>query len=349
VNTPFTFSFTTDTTLIDTSSNTETGGTVYQTAFVPGAVTIDGMSGAFSTGVSVQVNYPYINFDIAFPGGDFTLIGGLVLPSGYNLLSSIGPATLAQPGLNINLPPFGASFGTVTITSVLDATFSATLSTPTIALAHLPAGNVWTTGIFVINTAPTSSNYSIAFRDDNGNPVLLPFSSGPTSSLSGTLPPLGSAYVEAASAQAALAVGWGLITADPGIVVQALFRDSTNGTYYEAAVPSQQATGEFEMPFDATTFTPSNVPLYTGIAVANTDPSNPATLTCTATDGSGNVIPNGLTVPVIPALGHWSNYLFPALTGLRGTIDCVSTTNVVAIALRFIGTSAFSSLPVILK
>jgi len=140
VNTPFTFSFTTDTTLIDTSSNTETGGTVYQTAFVPGAVTIDGMSGAFSTSVSVQVNYPYINFDIAIPGGDFGLIGGMALPSGYNLLSSIGPATLAQPSLNINVPPFGASFGTVTITSVLDATFSATLSTPTIALAHLPAG-----------------------------------------------------------------------------------------------------------------------------------------------------------------------------------------------------------------
>src|SRR5580658_651508 len=86
VNTPFTFSFTTDTTLIDTSSNTETGGTVYQTAFVPGAVTIDGMSGAFSTSVSVQVNYPYINFDIAIPGGDFGLIGGMALPSGYNLL-----------------------------------------------------------------------------------------------------------------------------------------------------------------------------------------------------------------------------------------------------------------------
>jgi hypothetical protein len=62
VNTPFTFSFTADTTSIDTFSNAPESGNTYQTAFVPGAVTIDGMSGAFSTNVSIQVNYPYINF-----------------------------------------------------------------------------------------------------------------------------------------------------------------------------------------------------------------------------------------------------------------------------------------------
>jgi hypothetical protein len=33
----------------------------------------------------------------------------------------------------------------------------------------------------------------------------------------------------------------------------------------------------------------------------------------------------------------------------RGTIDCVSTTVIAAAALRFIGSSAFSSLPVITK
>jgi hypothetical protein len=46
----------------------------------------------------------------------------------------------------------------------------------------------------------------------------------------------------------------------------------------------------------------------------------------------------------------WSNYLFPALAGQRGTIDCDSNTNIAATALRFIGTGgAFSSLPVISK
>jgi hypothetical protein len=39
--------------------------------------------------------------------------------------------------------------------------------------------------------------------------------------------------------------------------------------------------------------------------------------------------------------------VFPALSGLRGTLDCVSNTRVGAIALRAIGTNAISSLPVV--
>ena len=218
-------------------------------------------------------------------------------------------------------------------------------------LTHFAAQDVWTFGIFVINTGSTPANFSAAFCDDNGNAVGLPFASGNSTKLSQTIPAMGSAYFETLNPPGApLLSGWAQITADPTITVQALFRENASGTYYEAAVPSNAGATEFEIPFDATTFAATGDPFYTGFAAANLDPSNSDTLTCTARNQAGVAIPNafaGSGPPVLPPLGHWAGYQFPALTGQRGTIDCVGTTMTAALALRFIGNSAFSSLPVI--
>jgi hypothetical protein len=215
-------------------------------------------------------------------------------------------------------------------------------------LAHYAVGSNFTTGIFVINTGGTVAQYSISFFNDNGVSSFLPFSTGTTNQLSGTLPPYGSLYVEATNPNGPLTAGWGQISADTSIVIQSLFRSTLNNTEYEAAVPSSTGDREFELPFDLTNFSPG-VPLYTGIAVANLDTVNTANITCTARDQSGNIIPNGITIPSLVPLGHFSGYQFPNLTGLKGTIDCTSTTEVAVVALRFIGTNTFSSLPVIKK
>ncbi len=110
-------------------------------------------------------------------------------------------------------------------------------------------------------------------------------------------------------------------------------------------------TLEFVVPFDASTLTGTNVPLYTAIAIANLDPNNSANASCIARDSQGVTIPNAVSVPTLNPRGHWSDYLFPALTGKRGTIDCRANTAISAIAFRFIGTtnSIFSSLPVVSK
>ena len=137
-------------------------------------------------------------------------------------------------------------------------------------------------------------------------------------------------------------------------MIQALFRENSNGTYYEAAVPSNSGSQEFEIPFDATIFAATGDQFFTGFAIANLDPLSPATIICTARDQTGAVIPNvfsGLTGPpaMIAGFGHWAGFNFPALMGLRGTIDCTANTNIAATALRFMGNKAFSSLPVIDK
>lgn len=220
-------------------------------------------------------------------------------------------------------------------------------SAQTGALAEIAAGGSYTTGIFVLNTGTAAASFSIQFYDNDGATLVLPFSAGSASTISGTVPAEGSAYYEASDPQISTLIGSGQFSADSSIVIQALFRNNVNGAFYEAAVPSTVGSKEFLIPFDATTFSPTGQPLVTGFAIANLD-STSANVICVARDPSGAVIPNAVTIPSLAPLGHWADYQFPALNGQRGTIDCVSNTRVSATALRFLG-SAFSSLPVVTK
>jgi len=152
---------------------------------------------------------------------------------------------------------------------------------PRRGLAQVAAGGTLTTGIFVLNTGTAPASFSIQFYDDDGNPLALPFTGGSTSGFSGTLPAQGSAYYEAANPQIQTLAGWAQITSDSSIVVQALFRNDVNGTYYEAAIPSTPLGKEFVIPFDSTTFAATGQPFVTGVAIANLDLAT-ANVTCTA-------------------------------------------------------------------
>ncbi len=59
--------------------------------------------------------------------------------------------------------------------------------------------------------------------------------------------------------------------------------------------------------------------------------------------------PNAITVPALNTVGDTGpNYLFPALDGQRGTLDCSANTKIGAMGVRALGTNAISSLPVVL-
>jgi hypothetical protein len=220
------------------------------------------------------------------------------------------------------------------------------------ALPHLTVGNVWTTGFFVVNIGDLPAQFSVSFYDDSGNSVAIPFPApiGTVAAYQGTVPANGMTYIEASNPSAPGPVSaWGLISSDPNITIQALFRRQTDGTYYEAAVGPSAGSFAFTLPFDATTFAPTGAPLYTGFALANLNPVNSSTVSCTAADQNGVVISNAVPLPIISPLGHYANYLFPALTGLTGTLSCTSNTKIAALALRAIGTTAISTLPVIVQ
>jgi hypothetical protein len=300
---------------------------------------------------SLTVESPH--FGIRF-GKAIILSYGTMATNGLGVGNTTATATISTTILGIYVLDANGNQLTsgVTVSSVLGGTYNV-ITTPlssNTALPHFAAGGAWTTGFNVVNTGAQPANFSVAFFDDMGELVPVQLSTGGGySTFSGTVPALGSTYFEAGIPQVPLVSGWVQITADPSITVQELLRNNANGTYYEAGVPSGSGSLEFVVPFDATTFAPTGAPLYTGLAIANLDSENTANIVCTALNSAGVAIPNAITVPPLTPLGHWADYLFPALTGQRGSIDCVSNTKIAALALRFIGTNAFSTLPVIMK
>jgi hypothetical protein len=230
-------------------------------------------------------------------------------------------------------------------------TFTISLNQIVSILPHFAAGSSWITGITLVNTGTQVANFSLAFFDNTGAPATLTFSSlGTGSILSASIAAQGSAYYEAGDGQQSLLTGWIQVVADQTITVQELFRNlAPNGSYYEASVPTEASTTEFVIPFDGTTFPATGAQLYTGLAIANLDSSDQATVTCTVRTSTGAIITGAIPTVMINPLGHWSAFNFPLLVGNRGTIDCGSTTTVAALGLRFLGNYAYSSLPVILK
>jgi hypothetical protein len=240
--------------------------------------------------------------------------------------------------------------GTNAISSLPVIPLPVTSSGGASVLPDFAVGDGFVTDFYVVNTGSSAANFSITFYNGSGNQVALPFTDGlgNLSTLSGSIPAGGAAFYEAGTPQGAPLSGSGVITAGPSITIQALFRREVNGIYYEAAVPASSGSSQIEVPFDDTTFSGNGDQIYTGLAIANLDTSNSATVSCTALDSAGAVIQNsGITVPTLNPLGQWSAYTFSALVGLRGTIDCTSNTQIGAIGIRALGVNAISSLPVI--
>ena len=219
------------------------------------------------------------------------------------------------------------------------------------ALPHVAAGGEWTTSLFAVSSGAAGGSFTVSFFGDDGSSLALPFTGGGNlSTLSDSVPVQGRKDYEAGNAGLPLQGGWGLLMAEKSITAQAAFRRATpSGSFYEAAVLANEGYSGFIIPFDASAFPPTGGPLYTGFAIANLNPNAAAHVTCTARDEWGTVVPNAVTIPTLNPSGHHANYLFPALTGKRGTLDCTADTLISAIALRFIGTDAFSTLPVIVK
>ncbi len=266
------------------------------------------------------------NFTLTVNGSGFTPSSGIqwnLGPLATTFVSST-QLTAVVPANFVATPQVVAVIVTLVAARSNSLAFDVAINAPSVisALPHFAAQDIWTTGIFAVNTGTSQANFSIAFRDDSGNPLALPFASGTTSNLTGTLPALGSAYYETGNPAGGLISGWGQVSSDPSIVIQALFRENSSGTYYEAAVPSNSGSKEFEIPFDATTFAATGDQFFTGFAIANFDATNAATVTCAARDATGTVIANAFNTstgpPKIAPMGHWAGYLFPALTGNAG-------------------------------
>jgi hypothetical protein len=334
----------------DNDSATVTGSPVFTTSIYDGqtllgtATTGTGTSSTFVAAYSSSTSLFQTNTTIPFGGINAgTIKGRIVTTVTGGSVTNFNPANVILYDAQSKSSNSFVPLTDVTLTGI-------TLNPPTTSsLPHFVYGGGFVTGFYALNANDQPATFTVNFYDDTGKPVALPFTgTGPSTTLTDTLPARGLKYYEAGTYSAALVDGSGSVTATPSVTVQALMRrQGSDGSFYEAAVEPAAGYKEFQIPFDATIFTTTGAQIYTGFAIANLDSTNAAAVSCTARDSNGNIVANAVSVPALNPLGHWANYLFPLLTGLRGTLDCTSTTTIGAIAIRAIGTNAISTLPVI--
>lgn len=336
---------------IDNDTPSTTGSPVFTISIYDGPTPLGSTTWAPAPGATLSVN---------FTGATSLWQGGTTIPfTTINQATIAGRVVVTVSGgsvTNFNADHVflydgkagGPNFSTFMGDSNLVVTSSA-LGSPTASLPHFVYGGGFVMGFYVLNSGDQAGSFTMDFFDDNGNPVALPFTTlGPLTSLTDNVPARALKYYEAGTYNGPLVEGSVAVAASSTVTVQALMRrQGSDGSYYEAAVEPAAGYKEFRIPFDTTIFSTTGAQTYTGFAIANLDPVNAAAVTCTARDSSGNTVANAVSVPALNPLGHWASASFPLLIGLRGTMDCTSTTMVGAVAIRAIGTNAISTLPVI--
>lgn len=294
------------------------------TGFVQGSVVAFGLAGVAPTSLTTTYNSP-TSLTASIPANVMTTAGTAQI--------YVINATGTSSPLNFTLiAPTGPNY------------------TSSVTLPHFAAGGPIISGFYILNNNNTLGQFQVAFYDDAGKTVAVPVNGlGTVSQFADTIPANGAKYFEAGTNSASVYSGSAVFrSTSAGITVQELFRNhAPDNNYYEASIPSTSGSLGFIVPFDATKF--GTTQIYTGFAIANLDATNPARVTCTVRDSTGAVVPNALTIPQLNPLGHWADFQFPAINGLRGTFDCSSSTKIATVALRFLGTNSLSSLPVTLK
>jgi hypothetical protein len=206
-------------------------------------------------------------------------------------------------------------------------------------IAHIADGGGMQTEVTITNLDDKDNCFSVAFLDDNGNPVSLVTSAGFVNRLDGALAAHASRSVRTTGAASSVTQGWVSLVASGNVGASASFRVSAppwKGS--EAVVPADTwRNNRFSLAFD---HTDSGV---IGLAMVNPLP-DPVAVTLLFRGEDGNVILSD-TVSMKPrahrAIVTTSSY--PATAGKRGTIE-ISTTGLYmsVVALRF-GPSAISA------
>ncbi len=119
-----------------------------------------------------------------------------------------------------------------------------------------------------------------------------------------------------------------------------------DGKFYQGSVPVTLPVAAFGVPYDTTKDSNTGGFFISGLAVANPDSSQSVQFNCTdnATGAAVGIGPGGGLL----GFGHFPQLLSALSTPPhRGTLLCTATHPVGVLGLSFVGTSAFSSVPII--
>lgn len=219
-------------------------------------------------------------------------------------------------------------------------------SASTQVFPHVAADTEWQTDFVILNTSSAPVTYTLTLHPDSGTGIPVA-GMGSETQISGTVAAYGTAfYTTDATADSD---GWAELQSNAPLSGVAVFRETNDQT----SVQLSSAATNFTVPFDSTA--PPNAPntnYVDGLAIANSDGSNQASITCRAYDSDGNTLGGSLTGLSIPPLGHTAFVLqqtapFTALPAdTRGQLVCTSTTTVSAVELRGLGAQV-STMPVV--
>ncbi|HXP85310.1 MAG TPA: IPT/TIG domain-containing protein [Bryobacteraceae bacterium] len=280
-------------------------------------------------------------FTLTVNGSGF-VNGALVQWNGTSLpTSSSGSGTQ----LTASVPAsYIASSGTANITVVNPngpvsnaVTFSIFSFSSALRVAQIADGSNWKTLIQVVNLDQVPVNYSFQFWDDNGNPLQLPLANGVTG---GTLAVGGTAFAETPGTAAALTQGWAEAASSGRIGVLTIFRQIVAGRPdAEGTVTGVQSGSRIFVPFDDTNG------YVTGVAVANTNPTQGLFISLVFQLENGTQQTGSLSLPAHAHTAFELTSMFPALAGVRGSMELTaSTPDVAVVGLRFSPTNSFTSL-----
>lgn len=274
-------------------------------------------------------------------------------PYSFSLISGGLPAGLSLSGSGVisGTPTVDTTANfTVAVEDSVSAsaqqTFSLTISpitfdfTSALRVAQVADGLNLKTLFIITNLDQAPTDYVFRFWDDSGNPLRLPIVNRSPGTLTGTLAAGGTTFAETPGNSPSLLQGWAEVASTGRIGVTAIFRTLTAGQpASEAAVTGVSSGNRIILPFDNTQG------FVTGVAVANTNPSQPLTIPLVFQLDDGSEIGGSL---FLPARAHTAFNLatrFPVLAGARGSIlFAASSPDITVVGLSFNPNGSFASL-----
>ncbi len=216
------------------------------------------------------------------------------------------------------------------------------------SMAHIVAGGGWRTVFYIVNAGSQTSNITLSFLDDSGNPLALALTyleSGATSTAASVTQAVGigaTLTIQAQGTGAQLSLGSAQLSSDWGVNAFAVLRYDPSGQEATTPLETRNAPG-YVLAYDNT------APLATGVALANLS-SQSATVDAILRDDLGAILQTGSLT--LPPNGHSAFVLgtnYPLAAGKRGTVefDCADA-QISVLGIRANGNS-FTSIPVLTR
>jgi hypothetical protein len=218
----------------------------------------------------------------------------------------------------------------------------------TVYMPHVADGGGWKTVFTIVNLSGNPADGTLRFHAEDGSLLALPIpgsTTGPSSTVSVSVPPNGMVVLETSGTSTATVVGWAelILPVASSLGINTIFRQHIDQRPdFEASVLSSPVIAKpLTFPFD------NSAGAATGIAVVNESLINTGTVAVTIRDGSGQLLQiDNITLCAGCHLSFSLTGRYPMTGGQRGTITFSPdfATWLGAVAFRFNPTGPFTTL-----